>query len=130
MNGYKSDGNPLNDREQIQPLSNKKLKDVLIVAVLALGLIFASWKIFYADGVTEVQTNASVMETKVTSLLKNIEGVGDANVMICETEDGVQGVVVVCEGANDLHVVLNIREAVAAALGTNQNAVKVYLKKV
>ena len=34
------------------------------------------------------------------------------------------------KGASDLQVILNVREAVAAALGTNQNAVKVYLKKV
>ncbi len=62
-------------------------------------------------------------------LLEEIEGVGEANVMICENEEGVQSVVVVCDGANDLRVVINVREAVAAALGTEENAVKIYLKK-
>ena len=37
--------------------------------------------------------------------------------------------VVVCEGANDFQVVMHVREAVAAALGTEQKAVKIYLKK-
>ena len=54
---------------------------------------------------------------------------GDVNVMICESEDGVQSVVVVCEGANDLRVNMNIREAVAAALGTDEKSVKIYLMK-
>ena len=61
--------------------------------------------------------------------LEEIEGVGDANVIVCETEDGKKNVVVVCEGAKNLLVVMNVREAVAAALGTEQNAVKVYQKK-
>ena len=48
---------------------------------------------------------------------------------IYETEDGVQSVVVVCDGANDLRVVLNVREAVASALGTQEKNVKIYQKK-
>lgn len=72
---------------------------------------------------------ASESEQKLCALLKEIDGVGDVNVMICESEDGVQSVVVVCEGANDLRVNMNIREAVAAALGTDEKSVKIYLMK-
>ena len=49
--------------------------------------------------------------------------------MVCETEEGVKSGVVVCDGANDFGVVMDIREAVAAALGTEEKAIKVYLKK-
>ena len=73
-------------------------------------------------------TSANEKEQKLSVLLQEISGVGDANVIICETEEGVQSVVVVCEGANDLQVVMNVREAVSAALGAKQNSIKVYLK--
>ena len=108
-----------------------KVKDVLLLSVLALTLIFSAWKIFYSD---EDEERASVLsesesERKVSRLLQEIDGVGEANVMICETEDGIQSVVVVCDGAKDFYVVMKVREAVAAALGTEEKAVKIYLKK-
>lgn len=108
-----------------------RLKDILIVSVLALALVFAVWKVFYTDdeNVSVNATAATETEKKVSQLLGQIEGVGEAEVMICETEQGVQSVVVVCEGANDLQVIMNVREAVAAALGTQEKAVKIYLKK-
>lgn len=113
-------------------LIDGKLKDILLLSVLALTLIFAAWKIFDTDESGEVVSGVlgSENERKVSRLLQEIDGVGDAEVMICETEDGVQSVVVVCEGAKDLQVVINVREAVAAALGTEEKAVKIYLKKV
>ena len=61
--------------------------------------------------------------------LQEIDGVGEASVIVYEKEGDVENVVVVCEGANDLRVVMNVREAVASALGTEQNSVKIYLKK-
>lgn len=114
-----------------RPLIHGKVKDVLLLSVLALTLIFSAWKIFYND---EDDERASVLsesesERKVSRLLQEIDGVGDANVMICETEEGVQSVVVVCDGADNFYVVMRVREAVAAALGTEEKAVKIYLKK-
>ena len=113
-------------------LIDGKLKDILLLSILALVLIFAAWKIFDTDESEERITVASGSENeqKICRLLQEIEGVGDADVMICETEDGVQSVVVVCDGARDLQVIINVREAVAAALGTDEKAVKIYLKKV
>ena len=68
-------------------------------------------------------------EKKIGLILQEIEGVGEASVAVCETEEGVLGAVVVCQGANNLKVIMDVREAVATALGTEEKAVKVYLKK-
>ena len=109
---------------------SSKLKDVLIVLILAVILIFAVWKIFYTDEEASAQSvGVSETETRVERLLEQIDGVGNASVMVCETEEGVQGVVVVCDGANDLQVLLNVREAVSSALGTDPKLIKIYLKK-
>ncbi len=109
-----------------------KIRDLLLIGGLALVIVFASWKIFDDKQTPSGQTSAvtqSESERKVSRILEEIEGVGEAEVMICETEDGVEGVVVVCEGAKNLKVVMDIREAVSAVLGTKQSAVKIYLKK-
>ena len=66
---------------------------------------------------------------KIIGLLQQIDGVGEASIVVCEGEHGVESVVVVCEGANDFCVIMDIREAVAAALGTQERAVKIYQKK-
>ena len=108
----------------------KKWKDVLIVGILAIVLIVAIWRIFYTDKKESASTSScSENEQKISEILAQMEGVGEAEVMICETEEGVQSVVVVCEGAKNLQVIINVREAVAAALGTHEKSVKVYLKK-
>lgn len=112
-------------------LKNGKIKDLLIIAGLALLLVFAVWRIFYKPDVLSAQTGVSGTESEraLTALLGEIEGVGEVNVMICEDEEGVQSVVVVCDGAKNIRVNSDIREAVAAALGTEEKNVKIYLKK-
>ncbi len=110
-----------------------KKKEILILFAIALVLAFASWKVFFGE--EKAKTSATTItaqtesEKKLSAILKQIDGVGEAEVMICETEEGVQSVVVVCSGANDLGVVMDIREAVSAALGTDEKSVKIYLKK-
>lgn len=106
-----------------------KGKDLLLILGIALIIFVAAQFVFKEEDASNAASVGSETEIRVCRLLEEINGVGEAEVMICETEEGVQSVVVVCEGAKDLQVLLNIREAVSAALGTNQNAVKVYLKK-
>ena len=111
---------------------NGKLKDLLIFGGLAIALVVASWNIFYKNEENPEYVSSSIAtqsEERVRCLLEEIEGVGKADVMVCETEEGVQSVVVVCEGAGDLQVVMHIRQAVAAALGTQEKSVKIYQKK-
>ena len=117
--------------EKKNSLFTSKAKDLLILAGLGLVLIFASWKIFQGDPKPSSKTMVSMTATeqKIARLLEEIDGVGDASVIVCETEDEVKSVVVVCEGADNLRVMINVREAVSAALGTDQNVIKIYLKK-
>ncbi len=113
-------------------LFSGRVKDVILVGVLGLILTFAVWKIFYNDDNANSQSSlvvANETEKRISRLLQEIEGVGEVEVMICETEEGVQSVVVVCEGANDLQVIMNVREAVSAALGAELKSIKIYVKK-
>ena len=107
-----------------------KAKDASLLFVLGLVIVGAAWVVFHMDDATNaVPSYATNAETKVSRLLQEIAGVGEASVIVYEKDEQVESVVVVCEGANDLRVVMNIREAVASALGTEQKSVKIYLKK-
>lgn len=106
-----------------------KTRDVIILAVLGFALIFVAWQAFHQDDAVNVSGQVTATEAKLLRLLSEIDGVGDADVMVYEGKNGVESVVVVCEGARNLQVSVHIREAVAAALGTEQKAVKIYLKK-
>ena len=116
--------------EEKRKFFNGKIKDFLLLAGLGLVLMLAAWRMFGDDGKEKSRSVAATeRETKVMRLLEEIDGVGEASVIVYEDEEGVKSVVVVCEGANDLRVVMDVREAVSAALGTQQKAVKIYLKK-
>ena len=121
--------NPSPQKQKIG-LFDGKTKELLLLAALALILIVAAWMIFHTDdsSKTVLGVSTSEKEEKVIQLLQQIDGVGEASVVVCETEEGVESVVVVCEGANDFQVVMNVRGAVAAALGTDEKSVKIYLK--
>ena len=110
---------------------NGKIKDIILLAILAFALLFAAWKIFHGDTPQDNTVNVfgTENEQKVARVLEEIEGVGEAEVIVYEDESGVKSVVVVCEGANNFSVVMDVREAVAAALGTKESAVKIYQKK-
>ena len=107
---------------------NGKMKEILLIGSLGLGLCLAVW-LMLSEGKTRVTESVySSIETKLVALLEEMDGVGDTEVMVCETEEGVLGAVIVCEGANNLTVNLHVREAVATALGIEQNNIKIYLK--
>lgn len=106
-----------------------KIKEATILAVLAVVLLVTAWFVFRGGGSTNTAATMSDTEAKVARILEEIDGVGEANVIVCETKEGIESVVVVCEGAQDIRVVMNVREAVAAALGTSEKSVKIYLKK-
>jgi hypothetical protein len=106
------------------------MKDGLLLLVLGFIVVMVAWLVFRSDDVEDAATvYATETEIKVLRLLQEIDGVGDANVIVYEKEDEIESVVVVCEGADNLRVVMNVREAVASALGTEEKAVKIYLKK-
>ena len=95
---------------------------------LALVLCVAVWQVFLSEDKTgAVSENAE--EAKLVAILENIAGVGEAEVMIGVYENGERGVVIVCEGANNLSVFMDVREAASIALGIEPKNVKVYLKK-
>ena len=108
----------------------ERIKEALFLCGLAMLLIIVVWQVFGKNSKNaSSEITYSEKELKVARLLEKMEGVGDAEVMIYEGEDEVESVVVLCEGAEDIRVIMSVREAVATALGTEEKKIKVYLKK-
>ena len=105
-----------------------KLIQVSLFVCLALVLCTAVWQVFFEEDKSS-HASENTEETKLVAILENIAGVGEAEVMIGVYENGERGVVIVCEGANNLSVLMDVREVASIALGIEPKNVKVYLKK-
>ena len=119
------------DGEKESVLLSGRIKDVLWISIVALLLFSACFLVFNKEESTPsvALVQMSEKEQKISQILQEIEGVGEASVVVCEEDDEVKSVVVVCEGAKDIRVVMEVREVVATALNTQQKSVKIYLKK-
>ncbi len=107
--------------------SKKRAVETAILAVAAIALCLLICLVF----AKEKAENVSVMteeESKLVAILEKIDGVGETQVMIGVSENGEKRVVVVCDGADRLSVVMDVREAAANALGIEEKFVKIYLK--
>lgn len=119
-----------NQEKRLSDKRKEQIKEMLLFCGLALILLVVVWQVFGVKDKTAVkEITYSEKEIKVARMLTEMEGVGDVEVMIYEGEEGVESVVVLCDGATDLRVIISVREAVATALGTEEKRIKVYLKK-
>jgi hypothetical protein len=105
-----------------------RLKEVVLLSILSILLLIGAWLVF-SEKTSTTYTASTDTEKRLVAILEKIEGVGEVDVMLSDTEDGERGAVIVCEGANDIRVLISVREAAATALGVQQKNVKIYLKK-
>lgn len=108
----------------------KQNKKILLIAVLLTVLIALAFAL-YGSKSKAISTAAgsadmSANETKLTRILSGIDGVGKAEVMINESENGVEGVIIVCEGAYNIMTRNDILNAVTTALKVEKNNIAIY----
>lgn len=105
----------------------KDRKDIIKIAVIAaaaLVLLIAVYKVFFtSDEATE--QNYSDEETRLCSILSEIEGVGKVSVIINSEGESV-GVVVVCQGADSILIRSQIISAVRLATGAAGENILIY----
>ncbi len=106
---------------------NKKIIIVVILIIVLVGTIYFINKATNKTTQTSAITGEkSSTEVKLTGILSSIDGVGATDVMINEGENGVLGVVIVCEGANNIMTRNNILNAVSTALNIDKNLIAIY----
>lgn len=107
----------------------KQHKKILLISVLLIVLIALAFALYGSKSkvtATSVGADMSASETKLTRILSEIDGVGKAEVMINESENGVEGVIIVCEGAYNIMTRNDILNAVTTALKVEKNNIAIY----
>lgn len=103
---------------------------ILLISCLLIVLIALAFLLYggknkiastSADGAARSQT-----EVKLMRILSEIEGVGNAEVMITEGKNGVEGVIIVCEGAYNIMTRNDILNAASTALNVDKNNIAIY----
>jgi len=109
----------------------KQNKNALIVLLLLAALIVIAIFLNGNKSLSVAKTggssqNKSATELKLESILSEIKGVGQAEVMINESEDGIDGVIVVCSGGNNLMTRSDILNVVSTVLNVKENNIAIY----
>ena len=113
-----------------EKIKGVRLREWLIVGLVAIILLIFVVVVFKKeDSTPQMTVMGTETEQKLALILGKIDGVGEVQVMIGEGEDGQKSVVVVCDGAKSLQVIMDVREAAAAAVGTHENQVKIYMRE-
>lgn len=107
--------------------ANKKIIIVVILIIVLVGTIYFINRASAKGAQTSANAgDKSATEVKLTGILSSIDGVGATDVMINEGDEGVLGVVIVCEGANNIMIKNDILNAVSTALNINKNLIAIY----
>lgn len=105
-------------------------KTVLIIILLIFTLVLAVVIMNGLNGGETETSNTSSEQTstekKLSEILSSIAGVGDTQVMINEDDGGINGVIIVCTGANNIMTRNNIINAVSTALNIEKNIIAIY----
>ena len=110
--------------------ANKKIIIVVILIIVLVGTIYFLNKGNKKEVAATSTTEKSATELKLTAILSSISGVGATDVMINESEDGILGVVIVCEGANNIMTKNDILNAVSTALNVDKKIIAIYSMNV
>lgn len=109
--------------------ANKKIIVVVVLIIVLVGTIyFINKSTKDAGDATSAGSlqNKTETEAKLIKILSSIEGVGDTDVMINESKDGIEGVVIVCRGADNIMTKNTILNAVATALNIDRKNIAIY----
>ena len=105
----------------------KERKKLILVIALIVLLVAVVYLFFGTDSDgSSASVSKTDTEIKLEALLEAIDGVGDVEIMITTDDDGIAGVVIVCEGASSIMVRNDILNAVSTALNINKNIIAIY----
>ena len=105
---------------------NKKIIIVVLLIAILIGTVYIIDKGKSNTVSTAANSAKSATEVKLTEILSSIDGVGRTDVMITEEEGKIVGVVIVCDGADNLMTRSNILNAVSTALNIDKKIIAIY----
>ena len=113
-------------KENLKALLRNKTVRILLVALAALLLLVAIWKVFFRTENKPTTYQATAQEERLEQLLSQIEGVRNATVMISVSGEETVGAVVVFEGADSILTRIRVLEVTSNALNLGKEHILVY----
>ncbi len=129
--------------EKCRKIKGFEIICALVIAVIAVGIYF-SVNAMTTKSQTQKSENRqqSGLAGEIREILSNIDGVGDCEVLITyrpsdktqetanlDSTDGIQGVVVVAKGANDVLARIKIVNALCTLLKIDANNIQIFEMK-
>ena len=105
---------------------NRRIIIVVLLIAILIGTVYVIDKGKKSTSSTFASSAKSETESKLMGILSSIDGVGNTDVMITEEEGKIVGVVIVCEGADNLMTRSNILNAVSTALNVDKKIIAIY----
>lgn len=115
------------NREKITKFLSDKTVRAIALAVVALLLLFAVWRVFFG-GETSASLSHTEEELRLSALLGQIDGVGEAEVMITSEDGKAVSAIVVCHGADSILTRIRVIDVTVTALGVERGNVLVYCR--
>lgn len=95
----------------------KSIKHIEIIIAIIFAVIVLLIYLSSVNPVKRTQSSASTnLETRLESILSDIEGAGNVSVLINNTDNQIDGVIIVASGADNVFVKMNILKAVETVL--------------
>ncbi len=95
----------------------KSIKHIEIIIAVIFAVIVLLIYLSSVNPVKRTQSSASTnLETRLESILSDIEGAGNVSVLINNTDNQIDGVIIVASGADNVFVKMNILKAVETVL--------------
>ena len=104
-------------------------KNRYLLLVLLVGVVLL---LLPGDGTAQQGQSATEEEQRLLGALRSMEGVGEAYVLLAQENSrggGFTGAVILCQGANNAEVRLQVVEAVSAFTGLGSNRIMVLKMK-
>ena len=115
MTDKKQKSNWLANSKLFQKL--KSIKHIEIIIAVIFAVIVLLIYLSSVNPVKKTQSSASTnLEMRLESILSDIEGAGNVSVLINNTDNQIDGVIIVASGADNVFVKMNILKAVETVL--------------
>lgn len=110
---------------RLKEIFKRRAVRICLILLAALLLLLAIWRVFAASP-EESAFRPTEQETRLMSLLGEIDGIDSATAMITEEGGRAVGAVVIFEGTDSILTRSRILNITAAALGISKEKVQIF----
>ena len=110
---------------------NKKIVIAVTLIIIILGILyFINKGTKSPTAASSITHGRSDTEQKLIAILSNMDGVGTTDVMVNERDGEITGVVIICQGADNIMTRNNILNAVSTALNIDKKNIAIYSMEI